>query len=535
MQDKAFLENYLADLARLEKTYTSACWTAANTGKDTDFAAYSEAEIALDALHSDTARYQALRALLEKPDSLDSSTQRALEVAELEFKGNQLPPALLEQMTRAAAEIEQIFNNFRGVLAGSPQSNNQLLEMLRTQKNSAQRQAAWEALKQVGTEVAPKLVALAKVRNQAAAQLGYSDYWEMEIRLQEHDPGQLVALFAELEQLTNAPFSAMKAELDAELGEKFGVRPTDLMPWHYDNPFFQAAPPSAKVNFDVFYNNKSKEDIVHISHKFYTDIGFDVEEILNTSDLYERTGKDQEAFCIDMNRYGYVRVLANVQPTADWMDTMLHELGHAIYYKLMDFSLPFNLREAAHTFTTEAVAMLFGALAKNPAWLVTYAGADPDHIQTMHSAILEQRRREQLIFARWTMVMFHFERALYGNPEQDLNGLWWGLVERLQGLRRPTQRDQPDWAAKAHFSSAPVYYHNYTLGELFAAQLRHKLAALTNQQGLSPSFDFAGYQDFGRFLTEKLFRPGMRYRWPDFVTQATGEPLTAKHFAAEVG
>ena len=45
-------------------------------------------------------------------------------------------------------------------------------------------------------------------------------------------------------------------------------------------------------------------------------------------------------------------------------------------------------------------------------------------------AILEQRRREQLIFARWTMVMLHFEKALYEDPDQDLNRLWWDDVAR---------------------------------------------------------------------------------------------------------
>ena len=48
------------------------------------------------------------------------------------------------------------------------------------------------------------------------------------------------------------------------------------------------------------------------------------------------------------------------------------------------------------------------------------------------------------------------ERALYRDPEQDLNALWWDLVERLQCVARPERRDAPDWASKIHFSVAPV-------------------------------------------------------------------------------
>ena len=49
------------------------------------------------------------------------------------------------------------------------------------------------------------------------------------------------------------------------------------------------------------------------------------------SDLYARDGKSQHAFCIDIDREGDVRVLCNVEPSERWMETMLHEFGHAVY------------------------------------------------------------------------------------------------------------------------------------------------------------------------------------------------------------
>ena len=228
----------------------------------------------------------------------------------------------------------------------------------------------------MGGVVAPRLRELAELRNQAARQLGFADYWDMQIRLQEHDPQQLLALFAELEQLTREPFTRMKANMDGQLARRFGIAPDQLMPWHYDNPFFQAAPPSDQVDLDEFFQQRSKEDIVEIARVFYRDVGLPVEEILRRSDLYEREGKDQHAFCTSIDRADDVRTLCNVKPTAEWMDTVLHELGHAVYDVGVDRNLPYNLREPAHAFTTEGVAMLFGALAKTPAWLVDYAQAD---------------------------------------------------------------------------------------------------------------------------------------------------------------
>jgi peptidyl-dipeptidase A len=177
--------------------------------------------------------------------------------------------------------------------------------------------------------------------------------------------------------------------------------------------------------------------------------------------------------------------------------------------------------------------MMFGALAKNPLWLTEVVKADPKVVARTKAAILEQRKLEQLIFARWAMVMLNFEKSLYENPEQDLNKLWWDLVERLQMLKRPAGRNQPDWASKPHFTIAPVYYHNYALGELFAAQLRGAIAK--NLKHTGPVSEMSWNQKvIGQWLIKEVFSPGMKAPWPQFVEQVTGAKLSADAFAAEV-
>ena len=531
-----FLERYHKEHAALERALNDAFWAAANSGADADFKAYAEANLALRAYHSDTERYAQLKGYITASEAggFSSQQRRELAVADLAYKGNQLPKDLLKDMVQRSSSIEQTFNTFRPTFEQKIASNNDLLDVLRKSTELDRREAAWKALKEVGAAVATDLVALAKVRNQAALSLGYANYWEMKIRLQEHDPDMLLALFAELEAETNEPFRAMKAKLDAEQGQRLGLTPEQLMPWHYDNPFFQSPPPSAAVNSDIFYEHMPKEAIVELSKTFFADIGLSMEDLAANSDLYEREGKDQHAFCITMDRGGDVRMLLNIQPTQDWMDTMLHEAGHAVYYKFIDRSLPFNLREASHIFTTEAIAMMFGALGKNPTWLTGYAGADPAKVAAAAPALAEQRQREQLIFARWAMVMFRFEKTLYEDPDQDLNTAWYDLVERLQLLKRPEGRNAPDWAAKPHFTIAPVYYHNYLLGELFAAQLRDKLAKMAKHEGPRAELSWNGRKDFGTFLINEVFKPGMTTPWPTFVANATGSPLSAAAFAAEV-
>lgn len=529
-----FLKGYLADLARLELQSATATWTASNSGKKEDFDASAKADLELRMLHADAARLAELQRLLALKDKLSPEAARSLEVAELSFKANGLPKDTLQALSSAQAEIEQGLKTFRAEVAGKKLTRNDLVEILHGEKDPKKRQAAWEASKAVGAVVAPKVVALAKLRNQAARSLGYENFWDMQIRLQEHDPKQVLALFDELERLTDAPFKAMKASLDAEIARKFKVKPEQLMPWHYTNPFFQDAPPMEKADLDEFFKSKKKEDVVAIAQKFYDDIGLDARPVLAKSDFYEREGKDQHAFCITFDRQEDVRVLVNIKPTGDWMETTLHELGHALYYLGIDRGLTYNLRESAHQFTTEAVAMLFGALAKNPLWLKEYAGADAKKVAAMEKLILEQRRREQLIFVRWGLVMLRFEHAFYADPDQDLTRLWYSLVEKLQGLKAPPGRVAPDWAAKDHIAVYPVYYQNYVMGELFAAQLRAQFAKLAGHTGPTSSLSFNGKKEYGTFLVEKVFKPGMRARWPQFVEAATGAPLSPAAFAAEV-
>ncbi len=39
---------------------------------------------------------------------------------------------------------------------------------------------------------------------------------------------------------------------------------------------------------------------------------------------------------------------------------------------------------------------------------------------------------------RWGIVVSRFEECLYADPEQDLDAVWWDLVERYQFLRLAT-------------------------------------------------------------------------------------------------
>ncbi|HZU37277.1 MAG TPA: M2 family metallopeptidase, partial [Gemmataceae bacterium] len=235
----------------------------------------------------------------------------------------------------------------------------------------------------------------------------------------------------------------------------------------------------------------------------------------------------------DINRHGDVRVLANVKNDEQWMATMLHELGHSVYSsKNIPMSLPYTLRMESHILTTEGVAMMFERWSKSRAWLekMGLSVADPAAFDETAAKML---RYQLLIFSRWTQVMLRFEKSMYENPDQNLNTLWWDLVERYQFLKRPAGRDLPDYASKIHIVSAPVYYHNYMMGQLFASQVHHAICRDVLHGADPRTAVYVGNKDVGEFMKKKVFAPGRTLDWNQLTKHATREELNAKAFAQD--
>ncbi len=536
-EEKEFRELYAEFEPKLEKAtvaYNLAWWKAALSGDQKDFDESARLELELKKLHSDRATYAKLERLRASGKVSDPIMRRALEVMYLSFKENQLDEAVMKELVDEAAALEHTFNTYRGEVDGEEVTSNRIREVLGSSNDSQERRKYWEASKAIGPKIASRLKALVVKRNAAARSLGYRNYYEMQLRLGEQDPAQIARIYEEVDRLTAKPFLEMKARLDARLAKRFGVKVEDLRPWHYSDVFFQESPGVDGLDLDsAFAKTDPKVPVV----AFYKGIGLPVvDEILARSDLYERKGKVEHAFCTDIDRKGDVRILTNLKNDERWTGTLLHELGHGVYDAHIDRSLPFILRTAAHAFVTEGVAELFGTLTRDPEWLAVYTDLPPATREKLASLARQENRMDQLVFARWTLVMVNFERALYENPEQDLNALWWDMVERYQHLHRPDDMaGRQDWATKIHIVIVPAYYHNYLLGRMYAAQLRSRLAKVVPAAVVEGGrLHMAGHPEIGAYLVQSVFRPGLRYRWDELVERSTGEPLSPRAFVEQL-
>ncbi|MBC7821016.1 MAG: M2 family metallopeptidase, partial [Planctomycetaceae bacterium] len=173
---KKFVEAHVAKMRPLEKESGIAWWDANTTGKDEDFQRKEAAQNKIDAALADPVVFRELKTIKESEKVSDKLLARQIDVLYLGYLEKQVDPLLLREMVAKANAIEKAFNVFRAEVDGKKLSENDVRKTLKESTSSDERRKVWEGSKRVGANVAPDLIALAKLRNQAAAQLGFNNY-----------------------------------------------------------------------------------------------------------------------------------------------------------------------------------------------------------------------------------------------------------------------------------------------------------------------------------------------------------------------
>ena len=521
---ETFLQAYEAFARPVARKLHLAYWNFSCRGEAKHQEVIKECEEIFSDLHGDPAIYEALLGWLEGPSD-SPLVRRQVQLLCREYRRSKAPEGLRKRIISLTLEIEETVSVFRPKLRGRRVNSNELDRILLREVDDSLRRDAWRATRQVGSEVSERTIALAHLRNELAGHLGFENYFALAVDEEELTLPFVDGILTALESQSKDAWNRCRTQIESELGE-LRRKPTEqLMPWDYSDRFFQGFPRNdPKLSTDAWFEPST---IRRHGQRFFRGVGLPIDELWAASDMMPREGKYPHAFCIGIDNPSDVRVLCNLDGTTRWMDTTLHEFGHALYNNYIDPELPWLLREAAHTFITEAVAMYFGRHARDPLWLEEIVGVPADHT----AAIAGTQAESQLVFSRWAMLVTRFEQGLYADPDQDLGALWWDLSSELQGLRRPEGHDLPDWASKVHISCYPAYYQNYIYGELLASQFRECI--VSGPRGHAGALG----EEVATFF-KPLFEAGRSQTWPETVRRATGEDLGPtswlKHFGGRL-
>ncbi|HMA75896.1 MAG TPA: M2 family metallopeptidase [Candidatus Krumholzibacteriaceae bacterium] len=522
MNFREFVVEHENVIKPLKKKIALAHWNGSITGAKRYFDDLSRLRFHLEEVYAAREDFTFVERVRASGDFENRLLSRIGDILYLRYLGRQTDLSFLAGITKLSSGLERKFNLFRAEFNGMKLSRNDVSDILLTERNSRKRQLVWESHKRVGELIEEDLIRLVELRNEAAAMAGFDNFYSMSLYLNEQDEGNLVELFDRLERVTREPFRAVKDELDGRTAQLYGITEDQVMPWHYEDLYFQELPGLFSMNFDKYYSGTMPAEI---AAEFYDSIGMNVSDILVRSDLYEREGKSPHAFCTDIDRAGDIRVLCNIKDNAKWTDTILHELGHAVYDKYVSGSLPYLLRIYPNICLTEASAIFFGGLARDPLWMKSALDLSVKEVEKISSKAGRAIRARLLVFARWCQVMFRFERELYRNPRGDLNAIWWNIVREYQFITPPPRRDMPDWATKIHIVTSPVYYHNYMLGELIAAQFRNYIENNIIDGTSGKKGSIYGNKDVSQFFIDSVYSSGNRISSNELIENATGEPL----------
>jgi len=400
-------------------------------------------------------------------------------------------PALATERIAAETRQASTLNSFVFTLDGKPITANEIDNLLNSSTNLAERRAVWEASKQSGPALKPGLIQLQKLRNGVARELGFNDYFTLQVASYGMSTEEMLRLQDDFMRDLKPLYLQLHTWVKYELAKKYGQPVPKRIPAHWlNNRWSQNWVGLVEgANFDDRLKNKSPEWIMKTAEQFYTGLGFPAlpESFWKLSDLYplppnSTRKKNTHGSCWHVDLDHDIRSLMSVEPNWQWFETAHHELGHAYYF--ISYSrpeVPPLLRLGANTGFHEGMAELISMACGQAPYLKTVGVLPQDYQVDQTAFLLNDALANTVPFIFWSSgTITHWEAELYAKnlPPEKWNARWWELVRDYQGVEPPADRGEEfcDAATKTHINDTPAYYFNYAVATVLKFQFNDYIA-----------------------------------------------------------
>jgi len=546
-QDRAdrFLRVVDAGYQALTYVQQQASWAASTDVSAAHDAAAEAAGKALAAFNGNKVLILEARELLLHKDQLKERSWRELEWVLLNAaEGPMTNPQLTADRIEAETLQASMMNGFTWKLDGKPISANQIDEILASSGDLAHRQAAWEASKENGVALREGLLKLRDLRNGCARELGYPDYFALQVAKHGMTSQEMVAMNRAFLKELRPLYLQLHTWVKYEMARKFKQPVPKAIPAHWiNNRWSQNWTGFVDgVDFDPYFKGWTKEKVVHTAENFYVGLGF--QKLPPTfwakSDLYPVPAggtrkKNSHASCWHLDLDTDIRSLMSVEPNMEWFSTCHHELGHGYYF--MSYSnpgVPALLRTSANPSFHEGIGELIALATRQIPYMKTVGLLPADYNYDPMKVLLNDALEVAIPFMFWSSgTMTEWEAEFYGQgmPAGKLNERWWQMVRAQQGVEPPSPRSeiQCDAATKTHINDTPAYYYNYAMATVFKYQMHDYICRNILHQDVH-SADYSNRKDVGAFL-KKFLEPGATVDWRKLLKDTTGEDLSTRAMA----
>lgn len=547
---EAFLKDFVRGWLPVETAASEAAWVALTDVTEEHTAEQVAKGKVRNAYVGRPEVIEGVKTFLARKDELPELVWRQLEKVRLmaaEAPGT--IPDVVNARTEAearqsAAQDGYVYDLDDPGRPGQPITANGIDKVLLSSRDLKQREAVWLASKRIGIPLREGLLRLRELRNQVARELGFSDFFALQVADYGLSVPELLNLCDGFVAASRPLYQQLHCWAKHVLANRYGVDvPPGKIPAHWlPNRWGQNWPGLVEgVDMDAPFTGKTREYITEQAERFYISLGFPSlpRSFYERSDLYpvepgspRKKNSHASAWHVDLEQD--VRSLMSIEPNNQWFNTAHHELGHIYYY--ISYSrpgVPHLLRGGANRAFHEGIGDLIGLAASQRPYLKSVGLLSPaaeraDGVTFLLDAALDGAALVFLPFSAGTMT--RFEHAFYSGAigPEDLNAAWWRFAGEYQGIAPPGERPSEacDPATKTHINDDAAQYYDYAIGTIIKFQLHDYICRVILKQD-PRECNYFGNKEVGAFL-RGILELGATRDWNAVLKEATGSGLSVQ-------
>jgi hypothetical protein len=399
-----------------------------------------------------------------------------------------------------------VAKRYNFVFEGKPSTEDRLRQILSTDKDRFRRCEVYKSLTSRGDKLAGGLETLARLRNQAAARLGYNSYYDLMLMADGIEKTEHIDFLNELDRLTSEPY---KQALDS-LAESLNL--DDLQIWDIEYALNYTG-----FNPDTHY---PKDNQLSLMKGTFRGLGFNIGAWPIYFAPKVTTGDDPGSRILPVNVPDDIRIITDIKSGYASLSNLFAQVGRAIYAVHIDKS-DFLLAQAPAPCFEIAMARIITNMIDLDSWKKIYAGIPEQQVMEMAA----RRDFRRLFNLRMNLVHLFFERELYADPYADLTRKYSEIFEKY--LMIPCNLGIKPWAARTECIDRPVTIQNNLLAECITAQtysyLKKKYGSVLDNQHTR------------EFLVQNYYRFGRSEDWQTLLARGTGEKLNPRYILEYCG